>query len=801
MQRASTQLSINLHQNQQQPPMKGGNLNKKFGSSQDIKMQEYKSLDRRQEKAREIKKAKAPPPPTNIINRSKMTPPPTQQAPEPPLKAKTKLPMGQRLFGDTLPKKTQNITKIQSQINTRAPVNVTKPKEKPMLVNASNKLTPAPAKLSPVTKVNPISYLRRERTFDLSLMQTPNKEKFKPKFSPQFQRKIPSEMVQLRHQLPLPMLERNRVNPGFRASISSNFNSELQNVTNKRRSMVVTNSERMRTIDKPFKKPAPIPAPVKEPIKAIQKMPIKAPLESKKSSENSAISNPTLSASSSFKYTKPKLLASYEMKKPEFDKFPNEEDLIKEALAKDEAQLNNFYFGMNEASVDTDDDENAADQEQMEAINRFAEDIFKMGSTYVPQSQGKSLSPLSNDEINNIFSYFVVSSESLLSDGEGDSDSSDILLNLRPTLPRKQLQIPRFSPVAAWRSLLVETNLSESKSNGKVNGSSLHLHLSTEEAKNEIKIEKIYREPSFNLLSQQLDNKSGDSGISAGDIGNTPDSNLPPAYLMSSWTPQQDLEEDEEEEHAGNDKHTSLSRKASDTDKSQSFLNSGHMFSLSLPRDSHTSSDKTPQNNFYSLQKFRKTVADVFGSITSVNDNKVQIHNYGVDSNWVLSSQPNSIDEFSPKKDTDTRNQIISQMTSGKHVMYLPTNMNDEKEYKYESNINEATTKREEQHDVIPTYKDEEDSFLKKIKIKNHRFKFQSTIRQVERRKIADKLSKEAEEAERDRFSELEAMQKVEEEFQRKRAREKASIRHQLRIVSLEESLGAPQNYKSNNFR
>ena len=393
MQRASTQLSINLHQNQQQQPIKAGHLNKKFGSSQDIKMQEYKSLDRRHDKARDIKKAKAPPPPTNIINRSKMTPPPSQQAPEPPLKAKTKLPMGQRLFGDTLPKKTQNITKIQSQINTRALVNVTKPKEKPMLVHASNKLTPAPAKLSPVSKVNPISYLRRERTFDLSLMQIPNKEKFKPKFSPQFQRKIPSEVVQLRHQLPLPMLERNRVNPpGFRASVSSNFNSELQNVTNKRRSMVVTNSERMRTIDKPFKKPAPIPVLVKESIKAPLKMTIKAPLESKKSSENSAISNPTLSASSSFKYTKPKLLASYEMKKPEFDKFPNEEDLIKETIAKDEAQLNNFYFGMNEASVDTDDDENAADQEQMEAINRFAEDIFKMGSAYVSQSQGNFFS-------------------------------------------------------------------------------------------------------------------------------------------------------------------------------------------------------------------------------------------------------------------------------------------------------------------------------------------------------------------------------------------------------------------------
>jgi hypothetical protein len=65
----------------------------------------------------------------------------------------------------------------------------------------------------------------------------------------------------------------------------------------------------------------------------------------------------------------------------------------RESLPKDDVHMNNFYFGMQEASVDTDndDDDNEADQAQMEAINRFAEDIFKMssgGSTCMPHSQG-----------------------------------------------------------------------------------------------------------------------------------------------------------------------------------------------------------------------------------------------------------------------------------------------------------------------------------------------------------------------------------------------------------------------------
>lgn len=72
---------------------------------------------------------------------------------------------------------------------------------------------------------------------------------------------------------------------------------------------------------------------------------------------------------------------------------------------------------------------------------------------------------------------------------------------------------------------------------------------------------------------------------------------------------------------------------------------------------------------------------------------------------------------------------------------------------------------------------------------KSRRFTFQSTVRQIERRRLAEKLSKEAEAKERQRKGELEAMRKVEEEFQRKRAREKANIRQQLRLYSMDENI------------
>lgn len=304
------------------------------------------------------------------------------QAPDPPTsKSKSKPSMGQRLFGDTLTKNHQNaVRNVQAQ-----PERVIKSKEtsKPAL----SKVISAPAKAAP----SPFSYLRRERTFDMTLMQPENKEKFRPKFSPQFQRKKYNEPIRPAETRQMSTSERYRASViANRASAGAALQSvsELQSTAKVRQSMAVTNSEKMKTIDKrPLKKqPAPAPAP--------EKIPAKAPLEQKKSSDHSAISNPTVSASSSFKYSKPK--------EPEIIQFHRHGEEIIAPRERDsqpkediQQQMNNFYFGMKEASVDTDNDDddendNEADQAQMEAINRFAEDIFKMsGGGYMPNSQGE----------------------------------------------------------------------------------------------------------------------------------------------------------------------------------------------------------------------------------------------------------------------------------------------------------------------------------------------------------------------------------------------------------------------------
>jgi hypothetical protein len=226
-------------------------------------------------------------------------------------------------------------------------------------------------------------------------MQTENKEKFKPKFSPQFQRKKLNEPTRPAETRQMSTQERYRANIQNRSSAVPAFQSELQSATKVRRSLAVTNAEKMRTIDKPLKKPAPVPEKSSSPVKN--------QLEHKKSSDNSAIStsNPTISASSSFKYSKPK---QYDPKEPEIVQYHRHgEEIIppREPSPKEDIQqqMNNFYFGMQEASVDTDNEENEADQAQMEAINRFAEDIFKMsagGSTYMPHSQGNARLQMSN---------------------------------------------------------------------------------------------------------------------------------------------------------------------------------------------------------------------------------------------------------------------------------------------------------------------------------------------------------------------------------------------------------------------
>lgn len=72
MQRASTQLSISLNHQQHQAHMMRGNLNKNFGSSHDLKLPEVKTTEKKNvEKMKEVKKTRAPPPPSaNAVNQN-----------------------------------------------------------------------------------------------------------------------------------------------------------------------------------------------------------------------------------------------------------------------------------------------------------------------------------------------------------------------------------------------------------------------------------------------------------------------------------------------------------------------------------------------------------------------------------------------------------------------------------------------------------------------------------------------------------------------------------------------------------
>ncbi|XP_066964168.1 SAFB-like transcription modulator isoform X2 [Macrobrachium rosenbergii] len=100
-------------------------------------------------------------------------------------------------------------------------------------------------------------------------------------------------------------------------------------------------------------------------------------------------------------------------------------------------------------------------------------------------------------------------SGSLYLDTEQVGGDGELSLNLRPTLPRRQLEIPRFSPNAAWRSLSLEranrnTNvLDESRSSEEP------------EPMNETRIQHLTRPTA---PPRGTGEKSADSGIS-GDAG------------------------------------------------------------------------------------------------------------------------------------------------------------------------------------------------------------------------------------------------------------------------------------------
>lgn len=250
-----------------------------------------------------------------------------------------------------------------------------------------------------------------------------------------------------------------------------------------------------------------------------------------------------------------------------------------------------FYFGMEKRQNDeylTDMANQATENEsfakiQMEVIDQFAKSIFSTPKYQCAESES-SESALSSEEGCHIIHGAGIDNLSY----DDENNLTQIQAHIRPTLPRRQLEIPRFSPAAAWRTLNEDRPFFATQStNPGLPVDPVQPAQSTQPL--EERIQRNYREPN----PIYPDNKSGDSGIS-GDAGlpervDSPrNQRLVSAKVgpfLTAWTPQQDLDEDEEEDNTSSDGETKL-REVGPANK---YPSRGHTFSLSLPRENQLS--------------------------------------------------------------------------------------------------------------------------------------------------------------------------------------------------------------------
>lgn len=397
-------------------------------------------------------------------------------------------------------------------------------------------------------------------------------------------------------------------------------------------------------------------------------------------------------------------------------------------------QTKTFYFGMDNQFKEKPHqtnakEENSLNQIQMDAIDKFAESIHQglkqTGKKHNYSDSSESV--LSSVAFDDEYTVRVNDESAHLEAQQNDDESKEhIQVHLRPTLPRRQFDIPRFSPAAAWRTLEITL---DQKSDEKPSTQSLMANLrgddmahlsSPEQPRHQLedRIQRVYREPILGFS----DNKSGDSGIS-GDAG-LPDRLESRAYsqrqsrnlmenecgkkvgpFLSPWTPQQDLNDDSSSDGGAAD--------VSIKDESSKLSNGGHMFSLSLPRESHfaayggaiSETFYAPKHVFNSLQKSKPSLANIFDPEENGHtiDNQLSVLR---SDNWLLSrSAPNSIDNFNltsasniinsdevdnykhtQRRDNgqalvrdyeiqmDIQPPSFNYITSGKHLMYLPRN-------------------------------------------------------------------------------------------------------------------------------
>lgn len=272
------------------------------------------------------------------------------------------------------------------------------------------------------------------------------------------------------------------------------------------------------------------------------------------------------------------------------------------------------------------------------------------------------------------------------------------------------------------------------------------------------------------------------------------DSNKPRSI---SWTPQQDLGDDSSEENASTHNYTVKS--------GTGIIPSGsHIFCLSLPKENIWDvGDKLSLEAPTGMEGIKKSVSGVLDSLLDRKDCAQKFPMQPQNNNWFLSrSAPNSLNS---NINTTEADQVQRSDVGESSVLFPASNKPSTGRLVYLPQlIKRRQNKVEKQSKIVPAEKDSNKENMQMYKSKSYenisnelnpslghsnlynsprakvekwttqgprKFTFQSTMRQIEKRKIAEKLSREAERKEVQRLRELEVMQRVEEEFQRKRAR------------------------------
>ncbi|XP_063899530.1 uncharacterized protein LOC110381702 isoform X3 [Helicoverpa armigera] len=718
---------------------------------------------------------------------------------------------------------------------------------------------------------NELPALRRERTFDETLIAS-ERESESSRAAHEGRMKAIAE--QLRGGKPTPLAETNKpLRKSLPSLLAKNneekdeFQAELKKATSRIRNQLgskVNDSETKTSQEKnDLRSPTKIPSKVKKSspsvatkteAKVVSRRPFSRTNEDKARQTSNVVSAKKLDnkyKASSKENSRPmpdRGQASGKESTPEHSPTRKLESLIKSNQSSQEKQKQaapskQFYFGMIE-SKQTDTNDHLKDfpglgSPIIEEISNFHLIEQKLLNYQEDESEFDKF----NEKLKEESKTKNLSSESALSSGGSvESDSSlGIALRLRPTLPKKQRCVPRFSPAAAWRQLAcLDDHLAAAETQPLAVETKMTGDISAESSPR----------------SDQSADKSGDSGISGDHMHSDHRIDSPPTHHVhtqdsgpAAWTPQQDLG-DSSSDGAGGAPALLGSGLAT--------YSPGHQpFSLSLPRDQDRFKamscfydcfqGKQLQQGFNSLQKLRKSVSGALGA--ALGSRRFDLEHEPMleepEQNWFLTkSAPNSLSNpllfqqparakgseedaikeeslpASEKEELGTWRAGTSYLSWGGHVMYLPPAPAAEQPLSMLGPIDrpvrskssgclEASARaaraglcaemRERERSAspdlaraLPARVLPANTRSSQAAGRGKRFTFQSTVRQLERRRLAEKLSKEADLKEQQRRTELEAMRRVEEEFQRKRAREKANIRQQLRLVSGVNSMPTP---------